>query len=72
MSNFVLAHIVVTLVISNSLSQGKFLGIVLKKEPISSFKFYLHVDREINFYFNFFLIMVESYSVEKLSRSFSL
>lgn len=54
MSNFVLAHIVVTLVIRNSLSQGKFLGMVLKKEPISSFKFYLHVDREINFYFNFF------------------
>lgn len=54
MSNFVLAHIFVIFVIGNSLSQDKFLGIVLKKEPISSFKFYLHVDREINFCFNFF------------------
>lgn len=56
MSNFVLAYIFVILVIRNSLSQGNFLGIVLKKEPISSFKFYLQVDREINFYFNFFFL----------------
>lgn len=53
MYNFVLAHIFVILVIRNLLSQGIFLGIVVRKKPISSFKFYLHIAREINFYFFF-------------------